>query len=86
MSSVVQVERHPVILLPSLSTVLVPAVFMSQDVQTVGANNLLRNLISHTNLISYTLFKCVLFKEDSAPSMPQPKHPPLPFKLRNPGS
>lgn len=59
---------------------------MSQDVQTVGANDLLRNLISHTNLISYTLFKCVLFREDSAPSMAQPKHPPLPFQLRNPGS
>lgn len=54
----------------------------SQDVQTVGANNLLRNLISHTNLISCTLFKCVLFKEDSAPSVAQPKHRPIPFQPR----
>lgn len=44
-------------------------IFASQDVQTVGDKNLLRNLISHANLISYTLFKCVLFKEDSTLSM-----------------
>lgn len=42
---------------------------LTQDVQTVGANNLLRSLISHTNLISCTLFKCVLFKEDITTSM-----------------
>lgn len=39
---------------------LVPTVFPTQDVQTVGANNLLRNLISHANLISCTLFKVCL--------------------------
>lgn len=51
----------------------------TQDAQTGWGGRLLRNLISHANLISSILFQCLLFKEDSASSVPSPKHHPIPF-------
>lgn len=60
-------------------SVLLTEAFLYQDAQTVGAYNLLGNLISHANVISRTLFKCVIFEENNAV---KPKHRPLRFQLR----